>query len=88
MLFDKIMVTVAQLKISEDWIKENGKYIPYPATWLNAKGWEDEISQPLLTNKQLGAENLIARLEGEEQGQEGIYTSNGDLRGSIRGFDH
>jgi hypothetical protein len=29
---------------SEDWTKEGGQYIPYPATWLNAKGWEDEYS--------------------------------------------
>ena len=28
---------------SEDWLKDGGKYIPYPATWLNAKGWEDEF---------------------------------------------
>jgi hypothetical protein len=33
---------VEQAKQSEDWIKENGKYIPHPATWLNAKGWLDE----------------------------------------------
>lgn len=26
-----------------DWIKDQGKYIPYPATYLNAHGWEDEI---------------------------------------------
>jgi predicted phage replisome organizer len=25
-----------------DWKKENGKYIPYPATYLNGKRWEDE----------------------------------------------
>jgi len=31
---------------SEDWIKEGGKYIPYPASWLNAKGWEDEDMEP------------------------------------------
>lgn len=29
-------------KESQDWIKDNGKYIPHPATWLNARGWEDE----------------------------------------------
>jgi hypothetical protein len=35
-------------KKSRDWLKENGQYIPYPATWLNAKGWEDEyIVNPL-----------------------------------------
>lgn len=25
-----------------DWVKDGGKFIPHPATWLNAKGWEDE----------------------------------------------
>ncbi len=27
---------------SEQWLKESGLYIPHPATWLNAKRWEDE----------------------------------------------
>lgn len=25
-----------------EWQKENGKYIPHPATWLNGNRWEDE----------------------------------------------
>jgi uncharacterized protein YdaU (DUF1376 family) len=28
---------------SADWKKDGGKFIPYPATWLNSKGWEDEF---------------------------------------------
>lgn len=41
------LVQVMLQKINEailsfDWQKESGKYIPYPATWLNANGWEDE----------------------------------------------
>lgn len=27
---------------SPDWQKDNGQFIPHPATWLRAKGWEDE----------------------------------------------
>lgn len=27
---------------SVDWQKQKGQFIPYPATWLRAKGWEDE----------------------------------------------
>lgn len=27
---------------SQDWQKENGKYVPNPATWLNGRRWEDE----------------------------------------------
>ena len=25
-----------------DWLKAGGQFIPYPATWLRADGWEDE----------------------------------------------
>ena len=27
---------------THDWRKDSGTYIPYPATWLRAKGWADE----------------------------------------------
>lgn len=29
-----------------DWRKESGRFIPYPATWLNNKRWEDDTGQP------------------------------------------
>jgi hypothetical protein len=41
-LFEAIMTGLKRAKTSEEWRKEGGRYIPYPATWLNAKGWEDE----------------------------------------------
>ena len=41
-LLAKILKSLEIAKKSKDWIKENGQYIPYPATWLRAKGWEDE----------------------------------------------
>jgi len=41
-LLATMVATIEQAKKSDDWLKEKGKYIPYPATWLNAKGWEDE----------------------------------------------
>jgi len=30
---------------SPDWKKDGGQFIPYPATWLNQKRWEDEITK-------------------------------------------
>lgn len=33
------------LKKTDQWTKDNGQYIPYPSTWLNAKGWEDEVEE-------------------------------------------
>lgn len=29
-------------KASREWQKEGGAYIPYPATWINGRRWEDE----------------------------------------------
>ena len=37
-----IIQAVEDSKKSKDWQKEKGKYIPYPATYLNGKRWEDE----------------------------------------------
>jgi len=31
-----------QQKQSEGWQRDNGRYIPMPATWLNQRRWEDE----------------------------------------------
>lgn len=28
---------------SPDWKKESGRFIPYPATWLNAGSWKNEV---------------------------------------------
>lgn len=38
----KILQAVEDAKTTEDWLKDDGKFIPYPATWLRAHGWEDE----------------------------------------------
>ena len=29
---------------TKEWLAEGGRYIPHPATWLNARRWEDELS--------------------------------------------
>lgn len=42
-LIPQILVSIRDLKISEDWTKEGGQYIPHPATWLNREGWHDEL---------------------------------------------
>ena len=42
-LFQTIMDAVEKQKESDDWKDEDGRYIPYPATWLERKGWEDEV---------------------------------------------
>lgn len=52
---DLIITLMAALEVHKknpDWEKEDGKFIPHPATWLNQKRWEDEIkpSQEVAAN--------------------------------------
>ena len=54
-LVAEIQRAVELAKASEDWLKEDGKYIPYPATWLRAKGWEDEHKSPRLESVKVDA---------------------------------
>ncbi len=49
--FSKVKVPLEQLlgaierqKLSDQWTRENGRYIPNPATWLNQCRWEDDLS--------------------------------------------
>ncbi len=44
-MVDIMIDKINQLKRTEQWGKNGGQFIPYPSTWLNNKGWEDEISQ-------------------------------------------
>jgi len=39
-----ILAAIERAKTSAQWLKENGQFIPYPATWLNAKSWEDDYA--------------------------------------------
>lgn len=41
-LLDDMLAAIDRAKGSNDWTKEGGKYIPMPASWLNAGGWKDE----------------------------------------------
>lgn len=37
-----LLAALAWQRESHDWTKDGGHYIPYPASWLNARRWEDE----------------------------------------------
>lgn len=41
--FQKIIEAVKASSKMEAWVKEGGRFIPFPATWLRAQRWEDEI---------------------------------------------
>lgn len=49
----KMSAALEAQKKSREWTKDNGDFIPYPATWLNGRRWEDEIpSVPIGTARE------------------------------------
>lgn len=40
---DVLLAAIEQQKKSAQWQKDNGQFIPHPATWLNGKRWEDQM---------------------------------------------
>lgn len=44
-LVNKMIDKINLLKETEQWKNKDGQYIPYPASWLNAKGWEDVVKE-------------------------------------------
>lgn len=40
-LLGEMLSAIASQKQSQPWRKDGGQFIPYPATWLRARGWED-----------------------------------------------
>jgi len=38
-----VLKAIEAQKKSDQWKKENGQYIPHPATWINQDRWEDEV---------------------------------------------
>lgn len=43
-LYAKIMAALTEQKQSAEWRREGGRFIPYPATWLNGGCWDDEVA--------------------------------------------
>lgn len=46
--FDAILAAIERQKGRKEWQKNGGQFIPLPASWLNAKRWEDVEEIPCL----------------------------------------
>lgn len=40
---ETLVSAIEQQKCSDQWTRDNGQYIPHPATWLNRGDWEAEL---------------------------------------------
>lgn len=41
--FDGVMEALEMHKLSDQWQKDGGQFIPHPTTWLRKERWEDEV---------------------------------------------
>lgn len=81
-LFRKIMASVTRWRSSPDWQKNSGQFIPYPATWLRAKGWEDEgivFSRPKVGAKPIEHAEVKPSDEDIKKSQEFLKNTITDL---------
>jgi len=65
-LLATMLAKIEQARTSVEWTREGGQFIPYPATWLNAKGWEDEYTPPSQFSPQPGMDAWLKRKLAEE----------------------
>ena len=41
-----LLAALERQRASPEWVKDGGRYIPHPATWLRRGQWEDEVGAP------------------------------------------
>ncbi len=68
-LHSKIIAALEKAKRTEQWQRENGRFIPNPTTWLNQGRWDDEYEEApsKIDSKHFGSEGK----EGEHKGIKG-----------------
>jgi hypothetical protein len=59
-------------RLSPQWLKDDGKYIPYPQNWLAKARWEDQRPAGLLTAKERYAEVLARREANRKRDEKAI----------------
>ena len=50
---DVVIKSLTIIKKCDQWTKNKGEFIPYPASWLNAEGWNDVIETKKLNSTYL-----------------------------------
>lgn len=45
-LLDDLLQAIARQKSWPAWCKDEGQFIPHPATWINGRRWEDQAQAP------------------------------------------
>jgi hypothetical protein len=60
-----VLRAIANQRVTPDWRKDNGAFIPHPATWLNGRRWEDEPNARMAPARVTGPPVAIAEAMGQ-----------------------
>lgn len=80
---DLMLVAIARALASGEWT--DPQFIPYPATWLNAKGWMDEV-QTAYTPAEIEVIEAFNEALGEQLGAVALVPFISDRAAAIRDF--
>ena len=73
-VFSNILNSLEKFKTTNDWKKNNGEFIPYPASWLNQKRWEDELNIDIKNKEKIALPQVDDELENRfEEAKKDIY---------------
>ena len=77
-LHAQILTAIEHAKATEQWQRENGRYIPNPQTWINQGRWDDVYPTQMPQKKQEGTalSRLMAHLEADEYAQDNEIWGN------------
>lgn len=73
-LVSAILEAVEVAQASDDWRKDAGRYVPYPASWLNAKGWLDEARPAAYSADEIAVVESYNRILGSLNWPEGVLS--------------
>ena len=87
-LLAQILAAVDRARASPDWQRDGGKYIPYPANWLDAKGWEDETGHAYSESRAAQARGAGGGFPGAQPcgGQAQLFAAGGNGHNTSRIF--
>jgi uncharacterized protein YdaU (DUF1376 family) len=73
----KVLKALKTQKNSEQWKKDDGRFIPLPTTWLNGARWEDEIDGKPEKVDRLVIGNILAKADND------FYTKSKEEQSSL-----
>jgi hypothetical protein len=62
-LLEQMLVVLEEAKRSDQWLREDGRYIPHASTWLLGQRWEDDTAPPLQPDAAPVGETIPQMLE-------------------------